>query len=324
MSLIGSSDPGSATSRPLVSIGVPVYNGLPFLEQALASLRAQTYDPIEIVISDNASTDGTEALCRALAAEDPRVRYHRNDRNRGLVWNHRNALALARGEYFMFAPYDDHFAPTYVERCVELLEREPGHAYVFAETMLIDATGEPIGRELARQRLTDPSTSTRFWDVLVVQGGINFYGLARREMWDTIGDYVAVPRAERIMLAEMALHGTFGVLPADLYFRRIHAGQITAMRRDRRKEAAVLDPSRSRGPRGTVAFIVAEYFLGYVAAILRAPLPRTVRLRTLRALVRWFLRGVPGMEVRDARSKGLAIESSGQGILPEGRVGIGY
>ena len=130
-------------------------------------------------------------------------------------------------------------------------------------------------------------------DVLVVQGGINFYGLARRDMWNRIGAYVAVPRAERIMLTEMALHGTFGVLPADLYFRRIHDGQITALRRDRRKEALVLDPDRASGPRGTVGLIVAEYFLGYVAAILRAPLPITARIRTLRALLRWFLRGVP-------------------------------
>lgn len=324
MTLPSSGQRRSTGPRPLVSIGVPVYNGVPYLQEALDSLRAQTYEAIEIVISDNASTDGTEALCRALAAEDPRIRYHRSERNRGLVWNHRNALALARGEYFMFAPYDDHFAPTYVERGINLFDREPCHAYVFAETVLIDAKGERIGRELARQRLTDPSPSARFWDVLVVQGGINFYGLARRDMWNRIGAYVAVPRAERIMLTELALHGTFGILPADLYFRRIHDGQITALRRDRRKEAMVLDPDRPKGPRSTVAIIVAEYFLGYVAAILRAPLPIPERIRTLRALLRWFLRAVPGLGVRDVRTKALAIESSGAGSLPEGRIGIGY
>lgn len=311
-------------SRPLVSIGVPVFNGAPFLAQALDSLRAQTYQSLEIVISDNASTDDTEALCRALAAEDPRIRYHRSARNRGLVWNHRNALSLARGDYFMFAPYDDHFAPTFVECAVDRFDREPGHAYVFGETVLIDAAGGRIGRELARQRLADPSASVRFWDVLVVQGGINFYGMARRDLWNRIGAYVSVPRAERIILAEMALHGTFGVLPAELYFRRIHDGQITALRRDRRREALVLDPERAHGPRGMVAVIVAEYLLGYVAAILRAPLPLATRLRTLRGLLRWFLRGVPGLNVRDARTKGLAIEPSGEGALPDGRIGIGY
>lgn len=324
MPLPSSGERRSPAPRPLVSIGVPVYNGEPYLQQALDSLRAQTYASIEIVISDNASTDGTEARCRALAAADPRIRYHRSERNRGLVWNHRNALALAEGEYFMFAPYDDHFAPTYVERAVELLQREPGHAYVFAETVLIDADGERIGRELARQRLTDPTPGVRFWDVLVVQGGINFYGLARRNLWNRIGAYVAVPRAERIMLTEMALHGTFGMLPTDLYFRRIHEGQITALRRDRRKEARILDPDRASGLRGTVAVIVAEYFMGYVRAIIRAPLPIAERMRTLRALLRWFFRGVPGLDVRDARTKGLAIETSGGGTLPEGRVGIGY
>lgn len=314
----------SVRTSPLVSIGVPVYNGVPYLAQALRSLQAQTYPDIEIVISDNASTDETEALCRELAANDLRIRYERSPRNRGLVWNHRNVLAMARGEYFMFAPYDDYFAPSYVEACVMALEREPRHSYVFAETVLVDAAGGRIGREISRQRLDDPSPSVRFWDVLVVQGGINFYGVGRRETWNRIGDYIAVPRGERIMLAEMSLNGSLGILPADLYFRRIHDGQITALRRDRRSEAMVLDPDRPGGPLGTIPAILVRYFLGYVSAICRAPLSTAERWRSSRALCRWFMRGLPGLAVHDARTKGLAIEASGTGTLPEGRSGIGY
>jgi glycosyltransferase involved in cell wall biosynthesis len=308
----------------MVSIGVPVYNGAAYLGHALATIRSQTYPNIEIVISDNASTDGTEALCRALAAEDPRIRYERLPRNRGLVPNHRNVLAMATGEYFMFAPYDDYFAPTYIERCVELLEREPQHAYVVAKTVLVDAEGERIGVEVPRQRLDDPSPSVRFWDVLIVQGGINFYGLARRAMWNAVGAYVAVPRGERIIIAELALNGTLGVLAADLYFRRIHGGQITALRRDRRAEIQVLDPNRRSGLARSVPVILAQYFLGYVAAIGRAPVPLAERMRAFRGLLRWFLRSVPGFAVHDARTKDLEIDASGTGVLPEGRLGIGY
>ena len=309
---------------PRVSIGVPVYNGERYLERALDSLMTQTFEDLEIVISDNASTDGTLNLIRRAAARDPRVRYTVNSVNRGLVWNHRRVLALARGTYFMFAPHDDWFAPEYVERAVAALDQNPEVTWAYAETILVDEDGRELGREVARQRLADPSPSTRFWDVLVVQGGINWYGLTRRELLARIGRYRPLPRGERIILAELALHGPFKLLDGDLYFRRVHDGQLTARRVDRKAEAKVLDPRRTDLIRSSVPAMLAEYSLAYVEAVARAPISPLERARAMARVARWMAGKFPPLAISDPRARQLDIRMSGTRALPAGRDAVGY
>ena len=74
-------------NNPRVSIGMPVYNGAKFIEAALDSLLAQTFEGFELIISDNASTDRTEVICRSYAARDNRIRYYRQEKNQGAIWN---------------------------------------------------------------------------------------------------------------------------------------------------------------------------------------------------------------------------------------------
>lgn len=309
---------------PRVSIGVPVYNGEAFIETALRSLLSQTFTDIEIVISDNASTDRTGEICGQIAREDHRVHYSRASANRGLVWNHRRALAMAKGEFFMYAPHDDWFAPGYVAACVEALEADPDISFAHAVTVLVDEGGTEIGRELTRQRMQDPSPSIRFWDVLTVQGGINWYGLTRRRLMQRIGRYEALPRSERIVLAELALWGPFALLPAGLYFRRIHGGQATALRHDRKAELRRLDPAKAHGWRATTAAMLTEYVLLFVGAVVRAPLSGRERVRSFGYLGRWILAKLPPFRLTDPRTTSLAIEQTGDGRLPDGRTGIGY
>lgn len=100
---------------PKVSIGMPVYNGELFIREALDSLLAQTFTDFELVISDNASTDGTEAICREYNRKDDRIRYVRQTENRGAVANFRYVLDEAVGEYFMWAAADDMWSPNWLE-----------------------------------------------------------------------------------------------------------------------------------------------------------------------------------------------------------------
>jgi glycosyltransferase involved in cell wall biosynthesis len=116
------------STAPLVSIGVPVYNGAQIIGPALDALLAQTYRNLEIIICDNASTDGTGAIGRSYAARDSRVRYVRNATNigaRGTGGNFGRVLALATGKYFMWAAADDRRPPTVVEEAVAKLEGNP-------------------------------------------------------------------------------------------------------------------------------------------------------------------------------------------------------
>ena len=101
-------------AHPRVSIGLPVYNGELFLENALDSILSQTYSDFELIISDNASDDKTEEICRSYAARDKRVRYSRNAHNLGAAPNYNRVYHLARGRYFKWASHDDVLAPEFL------------------------------------------------------------------------------------------------------------------------------------------------------------------------------------------------------------------
>ena len=109
------------TPMPLVSIGLPVYNGMPHLRIAVESLLKQDYAQLEIIISDNASTDGTSEYCRALAQVHPHVRYTRNDENVGPAENFRRVLGQACGDYFMWASHDDKWSEHFVSSLAQSL-----------------------------------------------------------------------------------------------------------------------------------------------------------------------------------------------------------
>ncbi|NUO96593.1 MAG: glycosyltransferase family 2 protein, partial [Nonomuraea sp.] len=102
----------------LVSIGMPVRNGADHLEAAVRSVLAQDHAEIEVVISDNASTDDTEELCRLLAKEDSRIVYHRQPRDLHVVGNFEEVLRRARGEFFRWMGDDDRLEPNYVSRAL--------------------------------------------------------------------------------------------------------------------------------------------------------------------------------------------------------------
>jgi glycosyltransferase involved in cell wall biosynthesis len=111
---------------PLVSVGVPVYNGEQFLAGAVRSVLAQDYPNLEVIICDNASEDGTEEICRAVASKDPRVRYLRTRTNIGLLGNFRQALDEARGKYFTWLAHDDVMSdPACLSKLVGHLESNP-------------------------------------------------------------------------------------------------------------------------------------------------------------------------------------------------------
>jgi len=131
---------------PRVSIGLPVFNGERYLEETLQSILGQTLGDLEIVISDNGSTDHTAEICRAIAAQDRRVRYHRSERNRGGAWNHNRVFALSRGEYFKWAAHDDLLAPEFLERCVRVLDAVPAYVLCTSRAAFVDERGAALRR----------------------------------------------------------------------------------------------------------------------------------------------------------------------------------
>ncbi|MEL6255625.1 MAG: glycosyltransferase [Bacteroidota bacterium] len=120
----------SENPRPLVSVGIPTFNGANRIEKALSSLLAQDYPNLEIIISDNASIDGTRELCESYARTDHRINYHRQARNLGLMPNFEYLLHVANGKYFIFLSDDDAMAENILTDYVDFLESNPDHAMV--------------------------------------------------------------------------------------------------------------------------------------------------------------------------------------------------
>jgi glycosyltransferase involved in cell wall biosynthesis len=115
-----------------VSIGMPVYNGARYVQDALNSLLSQTFRDFELVISDNASTDETQAICEGYAKRDPRIRYVRQHENMGALANFNFVLNEAKNDLFMWAAHDDRWHPDFLKKLILVLENDPGCALAFS------------------------------------------------------------------------------------------------------------------------------------------------------------------------------------------------
>ena len=224
---------------PLISVGMPVYNGERFVAESIESVLAQTEGGFELIIADNASTDGTEAICRDYAARDPRIRYVRNDSNIGAAGNYNKLVQLARAEYFRWSNADDLLAPTLHEQCLATLRAHPEAVLAYGKTVLIDSKGETIEPYEDDLDINDPQPSERlrrFWEQVGMTNAI--YGLMRPaavRRTHVFGDGT-LPAADTAFMAELIMHGGFVEIQAPLFFRRMHEGTTILARTDRARE----------------------------------------------------------------------------------------
>lgn len=132
-------EPADPIGAPLVSVGMPVHNGEEYLAAAVASALSQDHPNLEVLIVDNASTDGTEAVARKFAEQDPRVRYLRNESNIGFLPNFRRALEMSQGKYFTWLAHDDELSdPAYLTATTAYLEENPGVVCCHTAFYLLD------------------------------------------------------------------------------------------------------------------------------------------------------------------------------------------
>jgi hypothetical protein len=297
------------TSSTTVGIGLPVYNGARFLAAALDSILAQTHEQFELAVSDNGSTDETEEICREYERCDPRLRYLRRDVNRGAAWNYNSLVHETTGPYFKWASHDDVLAPTYLERCLEVMRRLPTVSVVYPRTCWIDETGDLDGEVARDVDLREPTPHGRLASLAksFVLGNSAF-GLMRRDMLERTHLLGAFPSADFVMLAELALQGEIHQLPESLFFRRRHSGMSRQANPTPKDVAEWFEPGSGRDD-------VREHwgiFVESVRAIGRSPLGRIERARCYAAFLRaWVPKHlVPMVEER------FGIEYSGP--LPPG------
>jgi glycosyltransferase involved in cell wall biosynthesis len=210
---------------PTLTVGLPVFNGARYLEASVGSILSQSFDDLELIISDNASTDETEAICRSIVGRDPRVSYMRNDENVGIAANFNRLVPLARGRLFKWATADDLLRPAYLERCVSLLDADPSVVLAYTRTDFVDEDGYPLDLSDRGWHLVSDDPSARLSEAIRADHFVNAaLGVMRT---NALRRTHLVPRysgGDYRMMAELSLLGKFFEIPEPLYVRRIHHG----------------------------------------------------------------------------------------------------
>lgn len=211
---------------PLVSVGLPVYNGEKYLRGAIDSILNQTFTDLELIISDNASTDATRQICEDYHARDARVRYYRNQRNEGVTWNFNRVLELARGRYFKWIGHDDEHDPTSIEKCLKALrEREAeGYVCVWPNTTMIDENGEFLYNwPEPPMELESDILHVRFRDGTYARhSSYQFHGIIITEVLREtcmLGSWIS---SDYTLIGQLALRGKLYQHPEFLFRRRYH------------------------------------------------------------------------------------------------------
>jgi glycosyltransferase involved in cell wall biosynthesis len=271
-------------STPRVSVGMPVYNGERYIAQAIESILSQTFQDIELIISDNASTDATEQICREYAARDPRVRYYRSDRNRGASWNHNRVVELARGEYFKWQCHDDYCDPTFVEKCLAVVHNDPRVALCYSQFVRVDDQGKRLGTKSSRV-VGSAEPVERFRSLIYRRDSCEeIYGVTRTDVIRKTALLGPYSNSDDTFLAELILHGQFREVPEPLFFYRIHSSQSTKAYPDR--SGRMVWFKTSAGSRFILPFL--RLFAGYISLVWRSPLLWHEKVRCYSSLIGWF------------------------------------
>lgn len=207
----------------LVSIGLPVRNAGPAVAETVQSVLRQTHRTLELVISDNASTDDTEDVCRALAKADDRISYHRQPENIGLMNNFIATMRLANGTFFRWIGDDDSLAPDYVGRCLEVFEDDPRLVLVSTGISYSGPDGEALSEKSDHPMMASDDPAERFVQVMRLLDASYLvfdpmYALMRRE------SVVGIPRRnmlreDQVFATKLALAGPWGHVPDMLAHR---------------------------------------------------------------------------------------------------------
>lgn len=272
---------------PSVSIGLPVYNGEAYLDLAIRAAIEQTHEDFELILGDNASTDGTAEICEQWAKADSRIRWARSEVHTGAAGNFNRTFSLARGQYFRWAAHDDLTEATYLERCVERLRSDADIVLVHSEMVEIDERGcinGDLGWPIADAADRDPIK--RFAGAIDLSHGcFDVFGLIRKaalEKTKLIAPYLG---SDRVLLAELALQGRLERVDEVLFQSREHPQRSIRMRSDSARDQWFASGRRSAKFRPNWRRLHAVR-----DAVARAELTLGQRLRCQAEITKWAMK----------------------------------
>lgn len=222
---------GSAESPrpPAVSIGVPVHNGAEYIGKALDSILAQTFADFEVIVSDNASTDATETICREYASRDKRFRYVRQESNIGGLPNFRYVLDRAAADYFTWLAHDDVLLPDFIGTTHAFLAANPSVVAVSGDFEALDENGEIITVKALKEIRSDVPWHIRaceFYRYPISNAFFVVYGLMRtdalRIAFSEKRKGPLITGSELPLVARLAVLGQIASIPQVLRVYRYH------------------------------------------------------------------------------------------------------
>jgi glycosyltransferase involved in cell wall biosynthesis len=284
--------------EPLVSIGMPVFNSAATLRDAMDSVLQQTLGDIELIVSDNASTDGTWDIVEEVARRDPRVIGLRQPRNIGANGNYTAVFRPARAPYFKWASSNDWCAPEFLQRCVDRLQAQPDTVLVAPRTRLFQDTRDAstdydhdfaFEQDNPVDRFIAVGSSLALNNVL--NGVIRTRALARTRL---IEHYY---RADIVLVEHLALLGKISLLDERLFYRRMDRTTATKL-----MSAEAVRRHHYPTQTGRALFPSWRFATGSLQAVFSSGLSPTDTVRALKWAARQIYWSFPalGKDVVDA------------------------
>lgn len=278
---------------------MPVYNAETYIAEALDALLSQSFADFEITISDNASDDQTEEICRDYARRDERIRYQRQPENLGAIWNFNHVFEQSRGRYFKWASYDDICLPGFLQKCVDVLDHDGAVAWCHTDSGKIDEQGRVLTADdpkaemlahtsqvgLPRRDHQSPQPHRRFEGVLLgTHWCVDSYGVIRSEVLRSTNMLPACYGAEKVLIGELSLRGFYYQVPETLFYQRVHPAASSNIHRAADQLTFMDTRASSR-----FASTRCKLLLGHLRSVANTPMTIRQRAQSYGVVARYLL-----------------------------------
>lgn len=267
---------------PLISIGMPVFNGEAYIGAALASLLAQTLGDFELIVSDNASTDGTRDVVESYRSLDSRIRYEQQPVNVGANLNYSRVASLADGNLFKWMSASDWCAPTFLERCWLELQEHADAVLAVPRTRLFKGTPEESQEYDGDIEVLDTTPSSRLRTIMTKMALNNaMNGLIRMSALRKTRLVEPYRGSDVVLMGHLAMLGKFRLVEERLYFRRMEAATSTKL-----QDQAAVWKHHYPQPGARMLLQASKRQLGRLQAVLAVPMSALEKARSLLFVVK--------------------------------------
>lgn len=274
--------------KPIITVGLPVYNGEKYIEQSIISILQQTDRNFELIICDNASTDNTQKLCEKYVSNDKRIKYLRNETNIGGRRNFNKVFRLSDSKYFRWQAADDFIAPTLHQECLSTLDNDDSVVLCFGNSNMVDSDSRKLyAIDDDKLNLLQESESERFIQCYENLGFMTqIFGLVRTsalKQTDLLGNFTA---ADYNLILELSILGKIKKINSLLFYRRMHEEASSWKRTDIDWQKKFYDPESKKNSNPNLL----KRYIALYKYVLTAPIASTHKIKIIKFLIKPTIR----------------------------------